>query len=454
MATRAGGSTGDMSLDDDYFESWDSEMDSEMDSECYCCCSDCESDADSFVSETDVNFNFLHVNPVHVKRLDNTRQSPESQSLTSQSPVAASHPSSEEPAEVALTNASSIEPVTFIPQNPRDRAVIREIYQSGTKFYDRKTLQYLADVFDAWAAAPEDNTTKAILTDLLGDKYEISNETGQDPHVPESPHTLERFKARPLVHYMTYNRMARLGFGRFGSKRSPFRVFQPMGIHYAAEWRDPDTKEVDAPPEGDLQGWTFSRFRREYRRSVKKWKKKKVFEAIKACLEQRNLRGINKVVMFGGGTMTRDYGETYTTRSFNQHGLVVLLGRLLAKYNPHATIQLFAQDPSYGGFDNQLLEDQGIKVLHDPRGFLEVDENTIVLSFYFIPTHSVLVDLTRPAVFICNSSPREHLEPRVLEMRDNEYDATAMPGDDRFAEDAEVLIRKNIGVKAKKKRSA
>lgn len=205
------------------------------------------------------------------------------------------------------------------------------------------------------------------------------------------------------MEYMTLTRMARIGNRAYSVMRSSFRVFQPMGIKYSLNYRKKDTKERIDPPEGNLVGWTFSRFRREYRRAVNKWEKKKLFETLKRALEERNLKGICRVVIIAGGTMTAHYDDEDHVRIFNQHGLVVLLGRLLAKRNPGVKIELFAQDPAYKGFDNDLLKDQGVKVVHDPRGFLEIDESTIVISIYFPATRSVIADIARPAAIICDT---------------------------------------------------
>lgn len=62
----------------------------------------------------------------------------------------------------------------------------------------------------------------------------------------------------------------------------------------------------------------------------------------------------------------------------------------------------------YTEIDKELLQELGITVLEDPRAFLEVSDESIVLSFGpDIPVRQVVTDLARPAVFICDKVREE-----------------------------------------------
>ncbi|KAJ7757863.1 hypothetical protein B0H14DRAFT_3896135, partial [Mycena olivaceomarginata] len=54
--------------------------------------------------------------------------------------------------------------------------------------------------------------------------------------------------------------------------------------------------------------------------------------------------------------------------------------------------------------DRQLLGKHGITVLDNPRGFLQLDESSIVISIApNIPVKQIVTDLAHPAVIIWNS---------------------------------------------------
>lgn len=149
-------------------QSWDSES--------LCLCSECAYDDDTdddYLSETDVDTNFVHVNPLLVKGLCHAIEVREDGSVTDNQPNGGAPEVSDKD-------------LVFIPRCPSDDAEIHAIYNSGVKFFDKDTLAYLADIFDAWVAAPSAaDAPKAVLKDLLGDEYEISSEVGMDPHIPE-----------------------------------------------------------------------------------------------------------------------------------------------------------------------------------------------------------------------------------------------------------------------------
>ncbi|KAJ6573678.1 hypothetical protein B0H10DRAFT_1705766, partial [Mycena sp. CBHHK59/15] len=59
----------------------------------------------------------------------------------------------------------------------------------------------------------------------------------------------------------------------------------------------------------------------------------------------------------------------------------------------------FAQDPIYSVIDKQLLAQHNIACCDDPRGFLEVDKWSLVISIApNIPVKQIITDLARPAV--------------------------------------------------------
>lgn len=213
MATAS--ASGDSAQDNQSFEDGSLSWPSDDDSEESCLCSDCVFDEseDGYVSEEDVQMHFVHVNPALVRGPRRGSLASEDRSTTTDSSsneeISKSECSDSEPTEAYdsepieahdtesqssdSTSEHSSELIVYIPRSPKDHAEIRDIYDSGVKFFDKKTLEYLADIFDAWVAAPSPaNTPNAIIKDLRGDEYEIPSEVGLDPHVPEHYGNIER----------------------------------------------------------------------------------------------------------------------------------------------------------------------------------------------------------------------------------------------------------------------
>ncbi|KAG7290352.1 hypothetical protein NEMBOFW57_000352 [Staphylotrichum longicolle] len=104
--------------------------------------------------------------------------------------------------------------------------------------------------------------------------------------------------------------------------------------------------------------------------------------------------GTDKVVAFACGTMgsVGDGGgdggeeekglEEMVGRSTAQHALTLQVRDLLRDCagRDAGDVRCYAQDPGYTVVDEQVLGKEGVDVVDDPEGFLEVDEASVVIS--------------------------------------------------------------------------
>ncbi|KAE8415214.1 hypothetical protein BDV36DRAFT_285544 [Aspergillus pseudocaelatus] len=114
---------------------------------------------------------------------------------------------------------------------------------------------------------------------------------------------------------------------------------------------------------------------------------------------------IRKIVCFGLGSLGRLCGY-HCTRAHTQHAAVETMVALLAKrgLNGSHEIKCYAQDPVYDEVDQEFLRSIGITPLEDPKGFLEVDEHTLVFSVSpNVPVKQIVTDLHWPAAMIWNT---------------------------------------------------
>ncbi|KAJ7868971.1 hypothetical protein B0H14DRAFT_3861367 [Mycena olivaceomarginata] len=161
--------------------------------------------------------------------------------------------------------------------------------------------------------------------------------------------------------------------------------------------------------------------------------------------------GIRKIVAFACGSPSAGPGHI---PCMMQHILVLALKDMLSGKNGNAAvIQCFAQDPMYSDMDKQLLGKHGITVLDDPRGFLQLDESSIVISIApNIPVKQIVTHLARPAVIIWNSISGDPIystaqwsdpeSPRLLDMTRKEYTKLEFPNYKDSFDPAAIYARK------------
>ncbi|KAI1429193.1 hypothetical protein F5Y12DRAFT_798523 [Xylaria sp. FL1777] len=136
---------------------------------------------------------------------------------------------------------------------------------------------------------------------------------------------------------------------------------------------------------------------------------------------------INKLVCFGLGNDLigkYDFGP--------QHPAALTLREYLVNRLGHP-VRLLTQDPEYTSDTTTVLTREGFEVvgMNGMDGFLEVDENSVVLSI-FVDTHvkEILADFTRPAVIIDIPFEPQDLDwdkidwPNIKENPASTYDVT------------------------------
>ncbi|KAL4805328.1 hypothetical protein BDV18DRAFT_18199 [Aspergillus unguis] len=146
----------------------------------------------------------------------------------------------------------------------------------------------------------------------------------------------------------------------------------------------------------------------------------------------RMSKSITKIVGFGLGSTSSLEDGFHTVRAHAQHAAMKTMARILAKRKEkekgHSSragspeIKCYAQDPAYNDVDEGLLSSIGITTLDDPKGFLEIDESTLVFSVSpNVPVKQVVADVQWPAAMIWNTVYPEKKEARwEKKVRDGE----------------------------------
>lgn len=103
----------------------------------------------------------------------------------------------------------------------------------------------------------------------------------------------------------------------------------------------------------------------------------------------------------------------HVTRAHVQHAAVeTILNALRNRGMVAPKVMCYAQDPAYDAVDCELLATIGFTVLDDPKGFLEVDANTLVLSVSpNVPVKQIVADVQWPAAMVWNTVALAEKDP-------------------------------------------
>lgn len=119
---------------------------------------------------------------------------------------------------------------------------------------------------------------------------------------------------------------------------------------------------------------------------------------------------ITKVVGMGlgeVGVLRKDF-ERSIERALVQHSAIKTIVTVLEEQNGGRRVECYAQDPANNEMGDQFLKIVGITPLSDPKGFLEVDENTLVISANpNVPVRQILADIQWPTAMLWNTVEEE-----------------------------------------------
>ncbi|KAK4452755.1 hypothetical protein QBC34DRAFT_492253 [Podospora aff. communis PSN243] len=300
---------------------------------------------------------------------------------------------------------------------------VQQMEDADEPFFSRVVLQKVVDTFDNWHKmgplprdVPERTTESHLsLTGLTHWEVRFPNQIGEtcclDPRLDEALKNHgpghEVYRATPLLHHRPYRDLiaplSRCGC-EFHTNPHPhdedYHLDHPLAMHYISKIRHartkvplPDIDTLDLDPSAPR---TAAQLHRKWMRSTRKWaSKKKCWGRIKtALLPAVEAGAVTNIVGFAlGGMLSIEQGEE---DRFLQHRLVLLLGGLFSTSDK--SVGMVVQDPSYTDVDRGALAKEGVKVVNDPRGFLEVDAGTVVVSMWAtIPVLDVIADTTRGA---------------------------------------------------------
>ncbi|KAL9094257.1 MAG: hypothetical protein Q9165_003397 [Trypethelium subeluteriae] len=203
------------------------------------------------------------------------------------------------------------------------------------------------------------------------------------------------------------------------------------------------------------------------------WQKSEACHSLKQYLVDAQLDiAITKVVCFALGSpsykVENGQEESLVERPHSQYAAALTMAKIFEEKFGRS-IRCFTQDPIYNDSDKTFLRSIGFTPLDDPKGFLEVDAQTLVFSVSpNVPVKQIIADVQWPAAMVWNTVREGGEEkkkwkqfsdddevwmapystdpdsPRVREMVEH-YHSMAFPTDkdDKFG-DLTIYLRKGI----------
>ncbi|CAG8076143.1 unnamed protein product [Penicillium salamii] len=298
--------------------------------------------------------------------------------------------------QLTCTFHSKCRPVNPTGETAKElRKRLEEVYMSGRPLFTKKNIRY------AWAQTKRTpgNGGKLYSKDFSGNTIEHDVTIGRshdwDHHLCGGCQEHQRYAmwSNFSLFYMSKDTLkANL------KQKNDDALLSPVSILHRGYLADAKTNHA-LPPVPTIE---FERVDMVNRIKNYEWKGSLAYRKLKAILSaSAQTHDIKKTISFALGCFSSTalpYCEA--KRSMAQHALLRTIKEWLQKKNGGKS-PCYAQDPSYNSIDKRILGDSGIQVIDDPCGWLEVDEQSMVVSIgASLPVKEIIADIARPAVII------------------------------------------------------
>lgn len=155
---------------------------------------------------------------------------------------------------------------------------------------------------------------------------------------------------------------------------------------------------------------TPEEFKHRYASQSKIWEESKTCQSLVEQLRRftpNQINGVKKIFGFGLGDVDKieRSHKGHVQRPIAQHASLKTIAKFLEERNGGRRVPCYSQDPLLrDGCGAEFIESIGITALDDPKGFIEVDEDTFVVSVApNVPVRQVIADLTKPRAMLWDS---------------------------------------------------
>ncbi|KAI0387136.1 hypothetical protein F5Y04DRAFT_288855 [Hypomontagnella monticulosa] len=327
------------------------------------------------------------------------------------------------------------------------RSDIETMYNNGVPLFTKDMLSQISRQLEEYdQALLGDN--KIRLKNMKGEEVEFTLCSDEPSGWFEWRCNAGDKRTKPFIFYCSIQRLLSQGQGDM-FPFDPQKTCLAVGPVCPKLRKDGGASEEVDPPKLMFHVPTLTRL---FELTRQDWETSNVFPEIRTLLKanRNRLYKVDNIVAFALGQLSD--GNNFESDCAYQHAFVLSIQRILSemttpkpfyyfkpllkalsKNKKDHDVELYAQDPAYTDSDKEVLADAGIKVLPDPKGFLQVGDNSMVVSISAnIPIHQIIADIARPAAIIWDEhetamdGPEAHSSadpwsPRVEKMLNDEY---------------------------------
>jgi len=195
------------------------------------------------------------------------------------------------------------------------------------------------------------------------------------------------------------------------------RIQRPLTIGHYGLTCDRETGEIvpEKPPPALLE------IQAGFREKQAEWEASDCCREFKQILASVDIPKVKNLVGLAFHSLRPDTG--HFQNSARQHSIYLTLRDF---FNSRATnssnvsnnddasknnnlVECIVQDPAYIEADEKILAEEDIKVVEDPHAFLQIDDDSAIISVYpNVPVKEIVADVARPAFILwCYDSRRE-----------------------------------------------
>ncbi|EJP70514.1 uncharacterized protein BBA_00144 [Beauveria bassiana ARSEF 2860] len=324
------------------------------------------------------------------------------------------------------------------------QTLLAQIYDSGAPLFTRAALADLAAQIDAAVADPTQQPMR--VTGLDGKVVAFPLLTGRAHHIDDA-------------HICVLNAARLLDACRDDTLYHPIRAHLPLEIAHIVEKRlavppPPPRRFLDdrlpvaAAADDDENDANSLRLRLHTCRA-----RSPHHTLLRALLSALPPRIRNIVALACGRPKTMMTTAMAGRRSVTQHALMLALRDVLGG-GVGGGVACVAQDAGYYTvIDKTVLEGERVAVVDDPRGYLEVGDETVVVAVWpgNVPVWDVVCDVARPAVLVWHQDAErpgnqgecgDPASSRVRNMLRDDYVKVSTPPENDWLDEVAIYIRK------------
>ncbi|KAJ5729664.1 uncharacterized protein N7483_004172 [Penicillium malachiteum] len=275
------------------------------------------------------------------------------------------------------------------------KAHINALYESGVPFFAKKAFQDVVDQLDSHPTAGDEIITKDLTGASL--KWKVRLGLSKELCVRDDENNWNEQEFTFSQCALTYNPKERLIRDLDHDKIDvPDWAYAPISLIHSVDRPDKESetrKWIPTAPIGEREDVAH-----DFQEKSEAWEKSETCENFKSILRSVvSNHEIDNIIGFACGSIALEANEQCAV----QTALLLTVRNWLKERDQDKRIPCYLQDPMNTDVDREVLADWDVEILDDPRGWLKVDERSVVLSVApNVPVKEIIADIARPAIAI------------------------------------------------------